>query len=113
MRRRRFITLGILSAPLGASAVRLAAQQGRIVDTIIGRPEKPSIAVIDFRGTGVAQPLMKTFNDILWDDLEEAGIFTMVAKTVYPLEVPQRPEDFQPPRMMVPAKQGDPPVAIR
>jgi len=110
--RTRFITLS-LTALLGASAMWLAGQQGRIVETIVSRREKPSIAIIDFRGTGAAQPLMKAFNDTLWDDIEEAGFFNMVDKTVYPLEVPQRPEEFQPPRMLVPAKAGDPPIAIR
>jgi len=111
--RTRFLAFVILTALLLTSAMWLAGQQGRIVDVIQSRREKPAIAVIDFRGTGAAQPLTKAFNDTLWDDLEEAGVFTMVAKTVYPLEVPQRPEDFQPPRTTVPAKQGDPPVTIR
>src|SRR5258708_7586568 len=105
--------LTVVAILMSASALWLAAQQSEIKGIIQTRREKPSIAIIDFRGAGAAQPLMKAFNDTLWDDIEEAGVFNMVAKTVYPLEVPQRPEEFQPPRMTVPAKAGDPPVAIR
>ncbi len=47
------------------------------------------------RGTGDAQRNMDTFNSTLWDELSNAGILKMVAKSVYPLEVPQRPQDFK------------------
>ncbi len=30
--------------------------------------------------------LLKTFNDTLWNDLDNAGIFEMVSKSFYPLE---------------------------
>ena len=113
MKTRFFTVVAILTALLGTGAMWLAGQQGRIEGTIVGRREKPAIAIIDFRGTGAAQPLMNTFNETLWDDIEESGVFNMIAKTLYPLEPPQQPQDFQPPRMSVPAKAGDPPVQIR
>ena len=32
----------------------------------------------------------------VWDEISGAGILRMVAKSVYPLETPQRPQDFRP-----------------
>ncbi len=58
---------------------------------------KPSIAVIDFRGTGDAQRVMNPFNQTLWDELSGSGVLTMVSKSLYPLNVPQQPQDFRPP----------------
>jgi TolB protein len=57
--------------------------------------EIPSIAVTDMRGSGDAQRFMDTFNSTLWDELSGAGVLKMVAKSVYPLDVPQQPSDFR------------------
>ena len=53
----------------------------------------------DFRGSGDAQRVMDPFNPTLWDELAGSGVLKMVAKSLYPLEVPQRPQDFKPPTM--------------
>jgi TolB protein len=74
--------------------------------------ERPSIAVADMRGSGDAQRNMDTFNSTLWDELQNAGILKMVAKSVYPLEVPQRPQDFKPPAVPANARRGTPPARI-
>ncbi len=58
---------------------------------------KPRIAVPDFRGSGDAQRFMDGFNQTLWDELYGSGALTMVAKSVYPLNIPQQPKDFRPP----------------
>src|SRR5947208_9815777 len=50
--------------------------------------EKIRIAVPEFKGTSQDPrntELLKTFNDVLWSDLENAGIFEMVSKSFYPL----------------------------
>jgi TolB protein len=39
---------------------------------------------------------MATFNSTLYKDLEDSGLFKMVPKSFYPLQNPQRPEDFRP-----------------
>jgi TolB protein len=78
-----------------AMVVFITAAQD-IKETISGG-NKPRIAVTDFRGSGDAQRFMDTFNQTLWDDLSGSGVLTMVAKSVYPLNVPQRPQDFRPP----------------
>ncbi len=55
---------------------------------------KPALAVIDFRGTG-AEPYMAAFNSTLFDDLQKSGLFDMKAKSLFPLNNPQRPEDLR------------------
>jgi TolB protein len=50
--------------------------------------EKIRIAVPDFKATNPDPrntELLKTFNDTLWNDLSNAGIFDMVSKSFYPL----------------------------
>jgi TolB protein len=64
---------------------------------VISGGTKPRIAVPDFRGSGDAQRFMDGFNQTLWDELAGSGALTMVAKSVYPLNIPQRPQDFRPP----------------
>ena len=51
-------------------------------------------------------------NSTLWDALSGSGVLTMKAKSMYPLSVPQRPQDFKPPTMAAAAQRGDPPVAV-
>src|SRR5579862_9660952 len=86
----------LLTLLLAASALMLTGQDADIQGRIISG-EKPKLAVPDLRGAGLAQKFMQAFNDTLWNDLDNAGVLTLVAKSVYPLNVPQRPEDFVPP----------------
>jgi len=58
---------------------------------------KGTIAVPDMRGTGDAQRHMAVFNKTLFEDLQDSGVFKMAPKTSYPIEIPQRPQDFKPP----------------
>jgi TolB protein len=55
---------------------------------------KPALAVIDFKGTG-SQQYMAAFNSTLFGDLQSSGLFNMVAKSLFPLNNPQRPEDLK------------------
>jgi len=74
------------------------AQEGSVVIKIVGS-QRPAIAVPDLRGSGAAQNFMGAFNDTLFSDLQNSGLFEMRPKGMYPLQVPQRPEEFrQPPR---------------
>src|SRR3954470_3608919 len=72
----------------------------KIVDS-----KKPSIAVPDFRGAGPSAPYMSTFNQTLFSDIQEAGLFEMAGKSMYPLVVPQQPSDFQEPGPNTPARR--------
>lgn len=58
--------------------------------------ERVRIAVPDFQPAG-ADPadLRKTFNSTLYNDLQFAGIFDVVSKDFYPLQLPAQPADFK------------------
>jgi len=88
--------LSAVTALLWASAAAAPAQQTDIVIKLMGG-DKPAMAVPDLRGAGAAGGWMSAFNSTLFSDLQDAGLFRMVPKSVYPLEVPQRPQDFKAP----------------
>jgi TolB protein len=60
--------------------------------------EKVRLAVPDFKAS-TADPknadLLKVFNDTLWNDLDNAGIFDMASKSFYPLEIPGNPVEVK------------------
>ena len=59
--------------------------------------EKVRLAVPDFKATTSEAPtpdLLKAFNDTLFADLDNAGIFDMVSKSFYPLQVPGAPAEI-------------------
>ena len=72
-----------------------AQDDNTIVIKLIGGDKPTTIAVPDFRGSGDAAQHMSAFNETLFSDLEESGLFKMVAKGFLPPETPQRPEDFR------------------
>lgn len=74
----------------------LFAQESSVVVKIVSS-QKPTIALPDFRGSGAAQSFMGPFNQTLFNDLQSSGLFTLASKSMYPLQVPQRPEDFRQP----------------
>ncbi len=91
MKTKTLLALSLLL--LAAGVLALTAQTPDITGFISGgKPLK--LAVPDFRASGDAQKLMQTFNDTLWNELDSSGVVTLVAKSVYPLSVPQRAEDF-------------------
>ena len=60
--------------------------------------EKVRIAVPDFKASNQdarGPELLKTFNDTLWNDLANAGIFDMVSKSFYPLGQVGTPADVK------------------
>jgi TolB protein len=60
--------------------------------------EKVRLAVTDFKTTSTdarTADLLKTFNDTLWSDLDNAGIFDMVSKSFYPLAQPGQPGEVR------------------
>jgi len=85
----------LLASSLCASAA--AAQQDWIrTGTGLG-VEKVRLAAADFKPTTTEPPapeLLKVFNDTLFADLENAGIFDMVSKSFYPLQVPGTPAEM-------------------
>ncbi len=98
---------------VAVALVAFAAQQSDVLIKIT-QGERAAIAVPDFRGSGEAQKFMDAFNQILFSDLEASGLFRMVPKTMYPLETPQRPQDFRPPLVpSTPARRGAAPQPVR
>ena len=56
------------------------------------------MAVPDFKAANPdpqTQPLNAVFNQVLWNDLDNAGIFEMVAKSFYPVGTPGAPNDMR------------------
>ncbi len=93
-----------------AAAVLVLAAQDSDVRIKLSKGDRTAIAVPDFRGAGEAQQYMNVFNQTLWSDLDGSGLYAMVPKSMYPLQVPQRPEDFRRPIMPTqPARRGAPP----
>jgi len=74
----------------------LAAQQSDVVIKL-QEGSRPAIAIPDLRGSGAAQAFMNAFNETLYNDLDASGLFKIVPKTMYPLQVPQQPSDFREP----------------
>ncbi len=74
----------------------LAAQPSDVIIKLV-EGDRPALAVPDLRGAGASAGLMNPLNATLFGDLQVSGLFQMVPKSVYPLEVPQRPQDFKPP----------------
>jgi TolB protein len=60
--------------------------------------EKVRLAASDFQPANQDAKnaaLLKTFNDTLWNDLDNAGIFDLVSKSFYPLQSPGQPTDVR------------------
>jgi TolB protein len=89
----RLFAAGVALCLSLAVAVTVFAQD--ITTWITSTGGKPALAVIDFRGSG-SQPFMAAFNSTLFNDLQGSGVFDMKAKSMFPLNNPQRPEDLVP-----------------
>jgi TolB protein len=58
--------------------------------------EKIRLAAADFKAAVPAGPdVTRVFNQTLWNDLQNAGIFDMVSKSFYPLEQPGAPTEMR------------------
>lgn len=78
-------------------AVNVNAQDWIKTGTGLG-VEKIRIAVPDFKASSQEAQnteLLKTFNDTLWNDLDNAGIFDMASKSFYPLGQVGSPADVK------------------
>jgi len=111
MKTKRIVMIGAALGLVVTGAMVLAAQQASDARlSASSNVGKPNLAVIDFRGAGDAQRYMDTFNATLWDELANSGALSMVSKSLYPLTLPQRPQDFKPPSAPVPAARGRQPL---
>jgi TolB protein len=90
MKLHTLLAFAALAAPVLRAQVDLSG-------ILTAEQARPVIAVPDLRGNGNAQANMDTFNRTLFTDLQDSGVFRMSPKSMYPVEVPQRPQDFRPP----------------
>lgn len=103
MNKRTSIRFGIfcLLALTGLLAtLHLAFAQEQLTSDIVLKilgTARPKIALPDLRGTGAAIDLMPVLNQTLYTDVEMSGVFKVQPKSMYPLQVPQRRDDFRPP----------------
>ena len=100
-RRRPRLATSIIAAivtlaALVWSAPPLRAQDQFKIGTNLG-VEKIRLAVPDFKPNGSDSQntaLLKAFNDTLYGDLQQAGIFDVVSKSFYPLQAPGNPQEM-------------------
>src|SRR5215472_6784937 len=81
---------------LAIVALMMIARSQDIKVPIVGG-EMPTIAVPDFRGAGDTAQYMNAFNQTLFSDIQNSGVFKMAGKSFYPAVIPQQPSDFQQP----------------
>lgn len=77
-------------------ALAAQAQEASISGVILGAGGKPKLAVTDLKGAGKSAAFMATVNSTLFSDLQGSGLFTMVSKSMIPLQQPQQASDFRP-----------------
>jgi TolB protein len=96
--KTRLLSASLLLATLVCAAVFSHAQDEGYFKTGTGLAGVPvRLAVPDFKpGSGDPQigPLNSTFNQVLWNDLENAGIFEMVSRSFYPKANPGSPQEI-------------------
>jgi TolB protein len=93
----RLASIFSLSFVVLFGAVTLHAQDWIKTGTGLG-VEKIRIAVPDFKASSPEPQnaeLLKTFDDTLWNDLDNAGIFDMASKSFYPLGQVGAPADVK------------------
>ena len=82
-----------------------AQQRPDIIGQIVGT-QKATIAIADMRGAGRAADHTAVVNSTIFRDIEDAAVFKMAPKSMYPLKVPQRPQDFRKPLQYDPANRN-------
>lgn len=83
MRLRRPLVCALL---LGLCALSAAAQDQ--ANIVITGTSKFNLAVPLFPAPGVAQNLQNTFNQVLWNDLYQSAVVTMVGRSLYTAAAP-------------------------
>lgn len=94
----RHLILGLivlLGMSLFCVAKPVAAQDWFKTGTGLG-VTKARLALADTAARSTfAQPLPKTFHDVVWADLEYSGILDMVSPSFYPLQTPGQPSELK------------------
>ena len=97
--RRWFLAPAGLALIFLLLSLSLVAQQEDWIRTGTGLGvQKIRLAVPDFKPAGQDPKnadLLKTLNETLWNDLDNAGIFDLVSKSFNPLDVPGQPSEVK------------------
>ncbi len=91
--KKTFLRVGVFWA---IALPTLWSQTESDIKVILSRQDMPVIAITDMRGSGQAQQQMGVFNQTLYNEVANAGVLKIAAKSMYPLTVPQQPQDFGP-----------------
>ncbi len=92
----KFLWLIFFSSFLCPTSISLLISQEPQVRTGTSEGVRARLAVADFQmhGADAQLPeLTRIFNDILWNDLDLSGVFEMVPKSFYPLQLPSLPTE--------------------
>lgn len=98
------ISLCVFFVAIGTAVV---AQQPDVGLVVRDSAQAPRIAVPDMTGPPEAMGQITTFNTTLWNDLDSAGLLSMVSKSFYPRTTPRQPEELRAGRDNLPADPGD------
>ena len=95
---RKFAILTSIAAAIVLCSARPAAAQDWFkTGTGLG-VSKVRVAAPDFGIRGATPPaLEKTFHDVLWNDLEYAGVLELVSASFYPSKIPSQPSELNAP----------------
>src|SRR5215472_6974318 len=94
---KRTISVSLLVLVVLCFVPAAFAFQGKITVELNMGQERPRLAVPDFRAANTdpqTSPLNFVFNQTLWYDLDNAGVFDIVAKSISPLSVPGSPVEL-------------------
>jgi TolB protein len=95
-RIRLYLLLLVATLPLLLIGLHTSRSQDWFsIGINLGAP-KIKMAVSDFPPGSVDQNLVKLtqeFNQVLWYDLEQSGIFDLVSKSYYPVTPPREPQE--------------------
>ncbi len=97
---KRQTVLFLISALIAAcvtilSAPPAAAQDWFKTGTGLGVTKARLAAPDEGSRSTFAQPLPKTFHDVLWADLQYSGVLDLVSPSFYPLQVPTQPSELK------------------
>ena len=94
MKRRIAVMIVMLLAAVLWHCSPAAAQDWFKTGTGLG-VSKAKLAVPDLAApSAAAQPLEKTFHDVLWADLEFSGVVDLVSPSFYPKQIPSQPGEL-------------------
>jgi len=90
------ILLCVYGAFLASSRGTLSFQEPQVrTGTQEGRLARLAVADLQMRGNDTqTMQFSKLFNEVLWNDLDMAGVFDLVPKSFYPLKLPSQPAEL-------------------